>query len=68
MANGGKKNKPKGKKQIVYTKEGGQYRVGIDFTDPYVIQTEGGLKDDYERMSFRNSAIDRYRKGKAVKK
>ncbi len=65
---GGKKNKPKAKKQIVYTNDGGQYRVGVDSTDPYVIRTEGGLKDDYNRMSFKNSAIDKIRKGKSVKK
>ena len=65
---GGKKNKPKAKKQIVYTNDGGQQRVGVDFTDPYVVRTEGGLKDDYESMPFRNSAIDRIKKGKSSRK
>lgn len=65
---GGSKNKPKATKQMVYTKDGGQRRVGVDFTDPYVIETEGGLKDDYKSMSFRNSAIDRIKKGKSSRK
>ena len=68
MADGGKKNKPKAKKQIVYTKDGGQRRVGVDFTDPYVVRTEGGLKDDYKSIPFRNSAIDRIKKGKSSRK
>ncbi len=69
MADGGKKNKPKlKKKRIVYTSDGGQRRAGVDFTDPYVIETEGGLKDDYDRMPFRNSAIDRIKKGKSSRK